>query len=74
VDRPHHVRTGDVEDLVAAFETREVVQAQVVGLQCGADRPSATSTRVARTPRNGDDRRSDMLNSLRPVVVGWSGE
>jgi hypothetical protein len=38
VDRADHVRPGDVEDLVAALETAEVVQAEVVGLQSGAHR------------------------------------
>ncbi len=38
VDRADHVRTGVVEDLVAAFEAREVVEHQVGGLQHGAHR------------------------------------
>ncbi len=39
VDRPHHVGSGDVEDLVASLMALEVVQAQVVRLEHGAHPP-----------------------------------
>ena len=39
VQRPHDIRAGHVQDLVAPLVTLEVVEAQVVGLQHGPRRP-----------------------------------
>ncbi|GAA4534610.1 hypothetical protein GCM10023192_29850 [Amycolatopsis samaneae] len=38
MDAPDYIRTGDIQYLVTALETCEIIQTEVVGLQGGTHR------------------------------------
>jgi hypothetical protein len=67
VDRPNHIGPGEVQDLVAAFQTIEVGQRQVIALQHGAHRP----VRDHHTVGQHGSKINRHLPRIVPMAPGW---